>query len=97
MELKKGGVLEIGTRAVRPLLIASIWFYGFYRHPCIVALEEVLLTPSHLAIVMEYVPGGNLYQMLLQMRRIPEVQVRWFFQQLIITLQFIHQQVNLSL
>ncbi|KAK9039301.1 hypothetical protein V6N11_014507 [Hibiscus sabdariffa] len=44
------------------------------NHPNIIRFKEVLLTPTHLAIVMEYAAGGsNEYAML----------ARFFFQQLI--------------
>lgn len=64
-------------------------------HPFIVNLEDVFLTPKHLAIVMEYVPGGNLYRMLLQKGKLKEVEARWLFQQLIVALEFIHRRVRL--
>ncbi|KAI4387122.1 hypothetical protein MLD38_004977 [Melastoma candidum] len=32
------------------------------HHPNIIAFKEVLLTPSHLAIVMEYAAGGELFE-----------------------------------
>lgn len=30
-------------------------------HPHVVRFRSLFLTPTHLAIVMEYVPGGDLY------------------------------------
>jgi serine/threonine-protein kinase SRK2 len=32
------------------------------RHPFIVELKEVFLTPQHLAIVMEFAQGGNMHK-----------------------------------
>lgn len=43
--------------------------------------------PQHLAIVMEYVGGGNLQQFVEGAGRLPEWQARCFFQQLILALQ----------
>ena len=31
------------------------------RHPNIIRFKEVILTPTHLAIVMEYAAGGELF------------------------------------
>ena len=42
---------------------------------------------QHLAIVMEYVGGGNLQQYVEGAGRLPEWQARCFFQQLILALQ----------
>lgn len=32
------------------------------RHPNIILFKEVVLTPSHLAIVVEYAAGGELFE-----------------------------------
>ena len=42
---------------------------------------------QHLAVVMEYVGGGNLQQYVEGQGRLPEWQARCFFQQLILALQ----------
>ena len=47
--------------------------------------------PQHLAIVMEYVGGGNLQQFVERAGRLPEWQARCFFQQLILALHHCHQ------
>eukprot|EP00884_Botryococcus_braunii_P019876 jgi/Botrbrau1/6572/Bobra.40_2s0035.1 len=62
------------------------------RHPFIVGLKEVFLTPKYLGIAMEYVAGGNLYQKVRKQRYIPEPQARWLFQQLIIALDYAHRR-----
>lgn len=64
------------------------------RHPFIVGLKEVFLTPTYLGIAMEYVAGGNLYQKVRKDRYIPEPQARWLFQQLIIALDYAHRRVR---
>lgn len=63
-------------------------------YPLIVKMEEVFLTPSHLAIVMEYVPGGNLNTMLCQEQKLSENVARWLFQQIILALEFMHRRVR---
>ncbi|KAL0291634.1 UNVERIFIED_CONTAM: Serine/threonine-protein kinase SAPK2 [Sesamum calycinum] len=42
------------------------------RHPNIVRFKEVLLTPTHLAIVMEYAAGGELFERICNAGRFSE-------------------------
>ncbi|KAK6152692.1 hypothetical protein DH2020_012331 [Rehmannia glutinosa] len=42
------------------------------RHPNIVRFKEVLLTPTHLAIVMEYASGGELFERISNAGRFNE-------------------------
>lgn len=65
------------------------------RHPLIVSIQEVLLTQSHLAIVMEYARGGDLFNYTMRHGphgRLVEQQARWIFQQLIIGLDYCHRR-----
>lgn len=60
---------------------------------------QVFLTPTHLAIAMEYAQGGDLFNYTLGHRphgRLAEQQARWIFQQLIIGLDYSHRRVNTS-
>lgn len=59
---------------------------------------QVLLTQSHLAIVMEYARGGDLFNYTMRHGphgRLVEQQARWIFQQLIIGLDYCHRRVRL--
>ena len=38
----------------------EVMHHGGLKHPFIVDLKEVFLTPEYLAIVMEYAQGGNV-------------------------------------
>nr|VDC82673.1 unnamed protein product [Brassica rapa] len=60
------------------------------RHPNIVRFKEVILTPSHLAIVMEYASGGELYDRICNAGRFSEDEARFFFQQLISGVNYCH-------
>ncbi|KAF5458197.1 hypothetical protein F2P56_022250 [Juglans regia] len=42
------------------------------KHPNIIRFKEVLLTPSHLALVMEYAAGGELFQRICNAGRFSE-------------------------
>ncbi|KAK9056690.1 hypothetical protein SSX86_024052 [Deinandra increscens subsp. villosa] len=60
------------------------------RHPNIVRFKEVILTPTHLAIVMEFASGGELFERICNAGRFPEDEARFFFQQLISGVSYCH-------
>lgn len=60
------------------------------RHPNIVRFKEVMLTPTHLAIVMEYAAGGELFERICNAGRFSEDEARFFFQQLISGVSYCH-------
>lgn len=62
------------------------------RHPNIVRFKEVFLTPTHLAIVMEYAAGGELFDRICKAGRFSEDEARFFFQQLISGVSYCHNQ-----
>ncbi|GER34465.1 protein kinase superfamily protein [Striga asiatica] len=52
--------------------------------------NKVLLTPTHLAIVMEYASGGELFARICNAGRFTEDEARFFFQQLISGVSYCH-------
>lgn len=60
------------------------------RHPNIIRFKEVFLTPKHLAIVMEYAAGGELFKKICDAGRFSEDEARFFFQQLISGVSYSH-------
>ncbi|KAG5529510.1 hypothetical protein RHGRI_030041 [Rhododendron griersonianum] len=60
------------------------------KHPNIIRFKEVLLTPTHLAIVMEYAAGGELFERICTAGRFSEDEARFFFQQLISGVSYCH-------
>ncbi|CAN6461155.1 unnamed protein product [Victoria cruziana] len=52
--------------------------------------KEVTLTPTHLAIVMEYAAGGELFERICSAGRFSEDEARYFFQQLISGVSYCH-------
>lgn len=58
------------------------------RHPHIICIFDVFLTKQHLAIVMEYAEMGDLKTYVMQRRGLNEDEARWFFQQIILALDF---------
>ncbi|XP_045810289.1 serine/threonine-protein kinase SAPK3-like [Trifolium pratense] len=64
------------------------------NHPHIINFKELFVTPSHLAIVLEYADGGELFHRIasniIPKGRITEKEARYFFQQLISGVQYMH-------
>lgn len=60
-------------------------------HPHIVQFREVFVTPDYLAIVMEYAAGGDMFQLVTSKRGLSENEARWFFQQLVLGLDYCHK------
>eukprot|EP00271_Cylindrocystis_brebissonii_P013657 TRINITY_DN3372_c0_g1_i1.p1 TRINITY_DN3372_c0_g1~~TRINITY_DN3372_c0_g1_i1.p1 ORF type:complete len:334 (-),score=49.42 TRINITY_DN3372_c0_g1_i1:647-1648(-) len=60
------------------------------RHPNIVRFKEVLLTPTHIAIVMEFAAGGELFERICNAGRFSEDEARFFFQQLVSGISYCH-------
>ncbi|KAK3166088.1 hypothetical protein QOZ80_1AG0041300 [Eleusine coracana subsp. coracana] len=60
------------------------------RHPNIIRFKEVILTPRHLMIVMEFAAGGELFDRICDRGRFSEDEARYFFQQLICGVSYCH-------
>lgn len=62
------------------------------RHPHVIEFKEVFLTPKYICIAMEYASGGNLFNYVQKAARLKEPAARWFFQQLVIGLDYCHKK-----
>jgi serine/threonine-protein kinase SRK2 len=88
--------IELGPRFYQKYVEREIINHRLLAHPHIVGFKEVFVTHKHLAIVMEYVGGGNLQQYVEGAGRLPEWQARCFFQQLILALQYCHANLRIA-
>jgi serine/threonine-protein kinase SRK2 len=61
-------------------------------HPHIVQLKEVMSVPPYLALVMEYVPSGDMFSYVVEHKGLSEDESRWFFQQLILGMDYCHKK-----
>lgn len=59
-------------------------------HPNIVRLIRVLRIPNRLAMVMEYIKGGELFDYVQTMGRLPEPEVRIAMRQIFQAVKHIH-------
>ena len=55
---------------------------------------QVFLTAEYLAIAMEYAAGGDMYHRVVHCRGLPEGDARWYFQQLVIAIDYCHRMVR---
>ncbi|CAE6007858.1 unnamed protein product [Arabidopsis arenosa] len=62
------------------------------RHPNVVELREVMATKKKIFFVMEYVNGGELFEMIDRDGKLPEDLARKYFQQLISAVDFCHSR-----
>lgn len=54
----------------------------------------MFLTKEYLAIAMEFAAGGDMFQYVKHRGGLEEVEARWFFQQLIIGMDYCHKMVR---
>lgn len=55
---------------------------------------QVFLTPKYLCIVMEYASGGDMFEYVVRKSGLKEDEARWFFQQLIVSIDYCHRMVT---
>lgn len=65
--------------------------HRYLMHPHVVQFKEVFLTPQYLAIAMEYVSGGDMFEHVVRKGGLKESEARWFFQQLIVGVDYLHR------
>lgn len=58
------------------------------------ARAQVFLTPIYLCIAMEFAPGGDMFEYVVKKNGLREDEARWFFQQLIVALDYCHKMVR---
>ncbi|GBF93316.1 sulfur stress regulator [Raphidocelis subcapitata] len=71
---------------------SEILNHSILRHPHVVQFREVFLSPRHINIVMDYASGGSLFTYVQQRQRLREPLARWFFQQLLLAVDYCHKK-----
>ncbi|KAI8368795.1 kinase-like domain-containing protein [Choanephora cucurbitarum] len=61
-------------------------------HPYIVKLHNVIETEKHIGIILEYAPGGELFEHILAHRYLKEKDAKRFFAQLISGVYYMHKR-----
>nr|CAD7593883.1 unnamed protein product [Timema genevievae] len=61
-------------------------------HPCIIRMFDWKVTKSHLFIILEYMPGGDLANVLKKYGVLLEGQTKFIFYQLGLAVQYLHER-----
>lgn len=84
-KIKKMDVAEKINREIQILKL--------FRHPHIIKLYEVITTPTDIFMIMEYVPGGELFDYIVKHGKSSEADGRKFFQQIISGVAYCHRHM----
>ncbi|GJW94294.1 CBL-interacting serine/threonine-protein kinase 7-like protein [Tanacetum coccineum] len=82
---------SIADPTMEPLLIREVAAMRRLNHPNILKLHEVLATKTKIYLVMELAIGGELFSQLSRRGKMKESTARHYFQQIVSTLNFCHQ------
>mmetsp|Transcript_12544 Transcript_12544/g.18959 ORF Transcript_12544/g.18959 Transcript_12544/m.18959 type:complete len:596 (-) Transcript_12544:19-1806(-) len=85
---KKIKTLNMDDKIRREIQILKL-----FRHPHIIKLYEVIETPKDIFMIMEFVPGGELFNHIVQHGKLSENEARRFFQQIIAGIEYCHHHM----
>lgn len=71
-------------------IFSEIKILRLFSHPNICRLYDVIQTPTHIFLIMEYVEGGELFDYIVKEGKVKEVEARYIFQQIICALEYCH-------
>ncbi|GJJ15022.1 hypothetical protein Clacol_009295 [Clathrus columnatus] len=80
----------IAASGTKTRVLREVQYMRMLKHAHIVKLYEVISTPTHIIIVLEYV-GGELFDFIVNNGRMAEPQARRLFQQLISGVDYSHR------
>jgi 5'-AMP-activated protein kinase catalytic alpha subunit len=60
------------------------------RHPNVIRLYEVIDSPRHIFLIMDYMSGGELFDYIVKAGRVPEPQACKFFHQILNGVDYFH-------
>ncbi|CAJ1340984.1 unnamed protein product [Effrenium voratum] len=65
---------------------------AYIRHPYIVSLHYAFQTPSHLVLVLQYCPRGNLQQLITREKRLGDELSRLYTAEILLALIHLHER-----
>ncbi|XP_076338511.1 5'-AMP-activated protein kinase catalytic subunit alpha-2-like [Tachypleus tridentatus] len=94
----KVAVKILNRRKIKHLEVAEkiskeITHLKLFHHPHIIKLYQVISTPMDIFMIMEYVPGGELFEYIRKRGRLKETEARKFFQQIISGVDYCHRHM----
>ncbi|KAJ5077701.1 non-specific serine/threonine protein kinase [Anaeramoeba ignava] len=82
---------KINTHKMTAKVVREIQIMKMFIHPHVTRLLEVIQANTDIFMIMEYIPGGELFDYITK-NEISEIQARKFFQQLISGVHYCHQR-----
>lgn len=86
--LEKDKIIDVADveRVAREIHILKL-----IRHPNIIQLYEIIETPKHLFLVMEYMERGELFDYIVKKKKMSEDEACKVFEQIISGVEYIHK------
>eukprot|EP00656_Telonema_subtile_P011865 TRINITY_DN1591_c0_g1_i1.p1 TRINITY_DN1591_c0_g1~~TRINITY_DN1591_c0_g1_i1.p1 ORF type:complete len:533 (+),score=179.01 TRINITY_DN1591_c0_g1_i1:273-1871(+) len=79
--------MDVGDKVSREIEILKL-----FMHPHIIRLYEVIETEGDIYLFVEYAPGGELFDLIVDLE-LPEATARKFFQQIISGVDYCHRNM----
>jgi len=70
----------------------EIWLLQKLKHQHLVRVYEAIIQEKQIHVVMEYVPGGELFDLIANKGKMTEPDARSYFQQLVSCLEYCHNR-----
>ena len=70
----------------------EIWLLLKLKHPHLVRIYEAIIQERQIHVVMEYAPGGELFELIANKGKVSEHEARSYFQQLVSCLEYCHNR-----
>jgi 5'-AMP-activated protein kinase, catalytic alpha subunit len=80
----------VGSSRLRKTVTREIELLRSVKHKYVVKFIDVIETATHLCILMEWVPGGELFHYVAERTRLEEAEAKKFMWQLIQVIHFLH-------
>lgn len=81
---------KLAQRSDSERIAREIRVLQLLRHEHICNLYEVIETPKELLLVMEYAPGGELFEHIVQLGYLKEAEARRLFGQTVAAVHYCH-------
>jgi len=74
-------------------VLNEVKLLGAINHPCVIGLEDVIRTRSDmLYIVLELAEGGELFDKIIEKKRLTEAEAKVYFFQLLSAVEYLHDK-----
>ena len=83
---------KLAQQGVQKKIMREISILLKLRHPHIVRIYEAIFQERYIHVVMEYVPGGELFDLINSRGKMSELESLRYFQQLISCLEYCHNR-----